>query len=117
MPLARELRRGRILRQKEQAQRNAEALAEEQDRQDALPGGKKMERTVAPENKMRAEVAGEDKVAPVYPDAWVPFASDRAEALAVEFELTRQDFAVQTQSGRSGFNAADVRRIAEERGQ
>ena len=120
MPLARELRRGRILQRRLMEKRNAEAEAEEAARQAALPGGVKMERTGAPENKMLAEVAQEDKVLPfsplVYPEAVVPFASDRARDLAADFGLGVRDFAGQAHTGRSGFTAADVRRISEEKG-
>ena len=124
MPLARELRRGRILQRRLMEKRNAEALAEEAARQSALSGGVKMERTGAPENKMQP--APENKVEEVhkaakpfspliYAEAVVPFASDRARELAAEFGLGASYFAGQPYSGHSGFTAADVRRIAESR--
>ena len=119
MPLARDLQRRRILQRRAQEKRNARAMAEEAARQAALPGGVKMERTGAPENKMLAEVAQENKAEPpfsplLYADATAPFASDRARELAAEFGLVVRHFAGQPHTGRSGFTAADVRRIAEE---
>ena len=122
MPLAREIRRGRILQRRAMEKRNAEALAEEAARQAALSGGVKMQRTKAPANKMLSSVAEEDKVEPpfsplIYADATVPFASDRARDLAREFGLKVRNFAGQAHTGHSGFTAADVRRIAEESGQ
>lgn len=119
MPLAREIRRGRILQRRAMEKRNAEALAEEAARQAALSGGVKMQRTKAPDNKMLASVAEEDKVEPpfsplIYADATVPFASDRARDLAEHHRLGVRDFAGHAHSGRSGFTAADVREIAGE---
>ena len=116
MPLARELRRGRILQRRAQEKRNAEAQAEEAARQAALSGGVKMERTRAPANKMQP--APENKAAPpfsplVYAEAVVPFASDRARELAAELGLGASYFAGRAYSGASGFTTADVRRIAE----
>jgi len=118
MPLARELRRGRILQRRLMEKRNAEALAEEAARQSALSGGVKMERMGSPENKMQP--APENKAAKpfsplIYAEAVVPFASDRARELAAEFGLGASYFAGQPYSGHSGFTAADVRRIAESR--
>ena len=115
MPLARDIRRGRILQRRAQAKRNAEAEAEEQARQAALPGGVKMERTGAPENKMLSEVAQEDKVLRIL--RRLPFfASEQAEQLATKGGLEGSDFEGRTYSGRSGFNAADVRAIIAEKG-
>ena len=126
MPLAREIRRGRILQRRAQEKRNAEAQAEEEARQAALRGGVKMERTRAPANKMQPTPVEETKVeeaqaaAPpfsplVYPEAVIPFASDRAREVAEELGLGVSYFAGREYSGVSGFTTADVRRIAESR--
>lgn len=117
MAFARDVMRATLRQRRLQAKRNAEAMAEEEERQRQIPGaykpkaGRKMRRTASPENKMLYPVE-EDKDAPTLDD--VPWASPQAYAKAVNHGLTSVDFEGREYSGRAGFTAADVTRIAQE---
>ena len=117
MALARDIRRATIRKRRAQERRNAEALAEEEDRQRAVPGYKpperKMIRVGSPENKM-ADPVEADKAVLWFPLEDVPWASPQAYARAVNLSLTGLIFDQANYTGRSGFTTADVVRIAKE---
>jgi hypothetical protein len=140
MALARDIMRATIRARREQERRNFEAIAEELERQEAVPGYKpperKMMRVGSPENKMaenpvevdidftgprvRADdvrrVVKEAMQEVENPLADVPWASPQAYARAVNHGLMPLAFLGQEFTGRSGFTAADVARIAKELG-
>jgi ribosomal protein L12E/L44/L45/RPP1/RPP2 len=118
-------RRRTLAIRKAQAARNAEAEAEEKERQDQLPGSghfrpkaRKMH-VGSPEDKMLREPL-EDKafedVVETFGDPLegVPWASPQAYAKAKARNLTADDFAGRDYTGRSGFTAGDVAKIAAE---
>jgi hypothetical protein len=95
--------------------RNREALAEEEARQAALPGARKMQPQAVPENKMLTKTPPSNKIEEVAePEGLeaVTFASDRARELAEEYELMAIHFRYEAPSGAGGYTAADVRAIA-----
>ena len=116
-PLARDVMRATIRKRREQKLRNAEALAEEEERLRALPGYKpprrKMLRVGSPENKM-VDPVEDDKAGPWFPLEDVPWASPQAYARAVNLGLTGLMFDAEDYTGKRGFTAGDVNRIAKE---
>jgi hypothetical protein len=105
-----------------QRERNLEAMAEEEERQERLAvfqkpgGGRRKMRAGSPEDKMIPDAGGVeikgDGTGEALPEAetleGVPFASHQALAKAERLGLVASHFAGREFSGKSGFNAADV---------
>jgi len=136
MGIAREYTRATILKRKLQAKRNAEALADEAARLEALavhtgynPKRKrgrprKVDPDAVPENKMLPDPVAEDKIsdgadadaeADEKPDLTsLPWASPQAYNRALALNLTPLEFEGATPTGKGGFTAGDVAAVAKE---
>lgn len=122
MGLSYDIRKATARKRREMKRRNREqdAKNEEAKKRAGMAGreGRKMQVGRAPENKMLDGPPENKALEPepqVIPMDQVPFASPQAEGIAEEAGLTGDDFRGRQYSGASGFTAADVRGLLEER--
>ena len=118
MGLARDFMRNETLKKRlEMRRRNAEADAEEAERQNALPGGyrpktaeRKMALAGAAEDKMLVPELEDKAPEPTLED--LPWASAAAFGKAQARGLSYDDFEGHEPTGKAGYRAADVATVA-----